>query len=75
MWIFELAAIAELIFVLLEVTMYPAALPLGGGHAQQIGILFGYAFVLSEVSSRCRSLYARTARRIRRARSEKSNGK
>lgn len=66
MLIYKIAATTEFALVLLEATVRLPALPLGGGHAQQIGIIFGSAFILSEISPGCRRAYDRVLRQIAR---------
>jgi hypothetical protein len=65
MRIYKLAAAIELALVLLEAAMHWAGLPLGDGHAQQIGIVFGSAFILSEISPGCRRLHGIVLRKIK----------
>ena len=50
--IYGMAAATELGLVLLDATVRVAGLPLGGGHVQQIGVVFGTAFILSEIVNR-----------------------
>lgn len=47
--IFELAACVELALVLAQAIWRQRYLPLGGGHVQQVGIVFGGAFLVSKV--------------------------
>jgi hypothetical protein len=50
MFVFELAALAELSLVIVEnCGWFRARLPLGGGQIQQIGILFAAAYVISRL--------------------------
>ena len=48
---YELAALLEIALVVVESLgiLKPGALPLGGGHIQQIGIIFGTAFVVDRL--------------------------
>ena len=48
--VYELAALTELSFVILEnCGFFRTRLPLGGGQIQQIGILFATAYVISRL--------------------------
>ena len=51
MLVFKLAALIELILVILESGgfVHPPWLPLGGGQIQQLGIVFASAYVVAEV--------------------------
>ncbi|MBK6718181.1 MAG: hypothetical protein IPG57_24890 [Burkholderiales bacterium] len=58
MWreIFRMAAAIELGLVGLEHGLHPAWLPLGGGHVEQIAVLFIAAFVLLEGAEALKAL-------------------
>jgi hypothetical protein len=47
--VFKLAAGIEGLLVVVETCLHPAWLPLGGGHAQQLGVVFGAAYAVSEI--------------------------
>jgi hypothetical protein len=52
MLIFKLAALVELSLVILENIGYvplKTRLPLGGGHIQQLGLVFATAYVVAEL--------------------------
>ena len=51
MLVFKLAALVELILVILEFGRFVhlRGLPLGGGQIQQLGIVFASAYVVAEV--------------------------
>jgi len=51
MQIFRIAALLELLLIALEaLNMLKAGLlPLGGGHIQQVGIVFAIAFAIAEL--------------------------
>jgi hypothetical protein len=66
MKIFKLAAAIELALIVLKAAMELPGLPLGGGDVEQIGIVFGSAFVLSEVSPGCSRGYDSAVRAMRR---------
>lgn len=70
MCMYKFAMALELMLVLLEATMHAAWLPLGGGPAQQVGILLGSAFVLNEISPGCRRLYGSAIRWIKSRRAK-----
>lgn len=49
MLVFKLAGLVELILVILEgCGCLSTRLPLGGGHIQQLGIVFASAYVVAE---------------------------
>lgn len=51
MLVFKLAALLELILVILEFSgfVHLRGLPLGGGPIQQLGIVFASAYVVAEI--------------------------
>ena len=51
MLVFKLAALVELILVILEFGgfVHLTYLPLGGGQIQQLGIVFASAYVIAEI--------------------------
>lgn len=49
MSIYRLAAACELGLLIWESASANSALPIGGGHIQQVGIVFGIAFIASEM--------------------------
>ena len=50
MLVFKLAALVELSLVILESCgCFRTRLPLGGGHIQQLGIVFASAYVIAEL--------------------------
>lgn len=51
-WVYKLAALVELSLVILENSGYAPLkkrLPLGGGHIQQLGLVFATAYVIAEL--------------------------
>ena len=53
MFSFKLAALVELVLVILENSGHAylkRKLPLGGGHIQQIGLVFATAYVITEIT-------------------------
>jgi len=52
MLVFKLAALVEMSLVIVRSCGYfPTRLPLGGGHIQQLGIVFASAYVIVEFIS------------------------
>jgi hypothetical protein len=52
--VFGLAAAIALALELCDATLHLSVLPLGGGFLQQMGVVFGAAFILCEVAEKLR---------------------
>lgn len=49
MKIFSFAGMIEVLLVVIEAIGFHEKLPLGGSHIAQLGIIFGFAFVIVEI--------------------------